>query len=394
VTEQKYIIRTSDRISFKSCRQSWDYGSKLRQNYEPVALPKPLDFGTAIHSGAEVLYDPRTWEWPRDVVEAAALQAFIDENRSALTRWEKLTESSDELVREDFKERSVLGVGMLKNYFAWARNNDPFTPILVEAEFEVPIPAGHLTKFPEDMYADDEGNLQKRSPDGTEWWPVVYQGRIDMIIKDEHGRYWIVDHKTCAQMRQDVVTFMEMDEQLKSYGWAIQKQLGIPIAGLALNELYKGVPAPPKQNTQQRKGCWFSVNKMQDTTYELYLETVSTQDAGAYEQGLYDDILAYLKNQGNKYFRRTWTAFTQPEYDNLGEQICLEAIDMLSDPLIYPNPSRFKCGYCMFRAPCLSRMESSDEALVLQQLYVQRVSRQTELPYTRNPQEEETLDND
>jgi hypothetical protein len=393
----KYVIRTSDRISFKSCRQSWDYSSKIRQNYEPKALPKPLDFGTAIHSGLQVLYDPRTWEWDRDVVELAALQAFVKENRQALLRYEELS-GPDELVRLDFAERDELGRGMLQNYFAWYRTHSNFTPVYVEVEFEVPIPVPPSLSLPPGFMRSRDGNLLHISPTyggfgasfETEWWPVVYQGRIDMIVRDQHGRYWLVDHKTAAQLRQDVISFLGKDEQLKSYGWAIELMLGIPIVGCIYNELYKGVPSPPAENKSQRQGRWFSVNKMQDTTYELYEATVSREDRAAYEHGLYDDMLNYLKEQGNKYFRRTQADYTQREYEILGENICKEAIDMLNNPMIYPNPSRFKCGYCMMEAPCQARMEGSDEAMILQQLYVRRGTRFTEGPFTQTPQEEVT----
>lgn len=388
----KYIIRTSDRISFKSCREAWNYGSKIRLNYEPVSLPKPLDFGSAIHTGCEVYYDPQTWDWDKEIVSLAAVAAFRNTNRQALLRYEDLR-GPDELARQDFAERDELGTGMLTNYFKWAATNDRFTPTHVEIEFEVPIPVPSSLALPPGFDRNGDGYLFRHAypeRDDPEWWPVLYQGRIDMIVQDEFGRYWIVDHKTCAQMRADVIAFLEMDEQMKSYGWAIQQMLGIEIAGIIYNELYKGVPQPPKQNASMRQGRWYSVNKQQDTTYELYLETVSREDTAAYEAGLYDEMLEHLKYQGNKYFRRTQTRYSQKEYEILGNNICLEAIDMLNHPLIYPNPSRFKCGYCMMRAACLAKMEGGDEATVLEQLYVQRPrgGGQTDSPFEVTPQEE------
>lgn len=388
-TLTKLVVRTSDRINFKSCRQAWDYGSKTRRNFEPISLPKPLDFGTAFHAGAEVLYDPRTWhlmsqEGMRDTLLAASLQTFAETNRSALLRFEEHMGSNEE-VREDFAERHELGLGMINNYYQWMvqiKEWERFTPTHVEIEFEVPIPWAFAQDTYGKFFKGTDGNTYHVDQLGT---PVFYQGRIDSIWQDMDGRYWIVDHKTCAQMRADVIAFLEMDEQMKSYGWAIQKQLGIPIAGIIYNEVYKSFPQPPAENKVVRQGRSFSVNKQIDSTYHLYKQTVMEHDRAAYDQGLYNEILEHLINSGNKFIRRSQVSYSDFEYEQLGFQICLEAIDMYGDPLIYPNPSRFKCGYCMFRKPCLARMDGSDEEFILRQLYTEREKRLTESPFEQDP---------
>jgi len=386
--DDKYIIRTSDRINFKSCRQAWNYGSKLRRNMEPVRLPAPLDFGTAVHAGLQTYYDPNTWSWDRDLVQTAALSAFGRTNWNGLTRYEELR-GPDELLRIEFIEREKLGLGMLKNYFAYSREHDKFTPMYVEVEFEVPIPVPPGLSLPSGFSRDENGDLTKLNED-LDYVPVVYQGRIDLVIIDEHGNYWIDDHKTAGQIRADVLAHLEMDEQMKSYVWAIQKQLGVKVKGVIYNELYKGIPEPPAMNKVQRKGRWYSVNMSQDTSYDLYKKTVMEEDTAAYEAGLYDTMLAFLLNQGNKYFRRSSVMYNDFELEFLGHQICLEAIDMLSNPLIYPNPSRFKCGYCMFRAPCLANMDGSDESFVLNEMYTNRDT-PVGSPYIKEPQEDETI---
>jgi hypothetical protein len=304
-------------------------------------------------------------------------------NWAGLTRYEELR-GPDELMKMDFIERERLGIGMLENYFGYSRAHDKFTPIYVEVEFEVPIPVPPGLNLPSGFGRTEDGDLTFNG------CPVVYQGRIDMIVQDEHGAYWIDDHKTTAQIRADVVTHLEMDEQMKSYVWAIQRQIGVKIRGSIYNELYKGVPAPPPENKVQRKGRWYSINMSQDTSYELYKATVVENDTNAYNAGLYDEFLAFLLNQGNKYFRRTQVMYNDFELEFIGHQICLEAIDMLSDPLIYPNPSRFKCGYCMFRTPCLAHMDGSGDDFVLKEMYT---TRDTSIPshLTTEPQEEQVV---
>lgn len=394
----KSIIRTSDRINFKSCRQAWDFGSKIRQNYEPISLPKPLDFGSAVHAGMEVIYEPKTWHLMaqpevREVIRVASIQTFVETNRAALRKYED-ARGPDELMRIDFAEREVLGKAMLHNYFDWIVQREEwnkFTPVYVEIEFEVPIPVPKDIVLLHGGFArGEDGHLyiDNMSCVPSEWSPVKYQGRIDSIWRDNLGRYWIVDHKTAGQFREDVISHLELDEQMKSYGWAIEQMLGIKVAGIIYNELFKGFPDKPKENVRPRAGRMFSVNKQIDTTHSIYKQTVMEEDREAYDQGLYDEFLDYLLNNGKQFFRRHQVTYSEYEYEQIGFQIGLEAIDMLNDPLIYANPSRFKCGYCMFRKPCLAKMDGSDVNFILRQLYTKRETKQSDSPFTNEPQEE------
>lgn len=373
----KYIIRTSDRMQFKECRRAWDFGSKIRQNLSLAKAPIYLDFGTAIHAALQVYYDPARWLEDRHVVQAEAIIAFhfsMNEQRDAYLKHVGKDHLDGDML-EEYVRHMEMGRGMLHNYFAWAPNNDRFHPVYAEIEFEVPVPCQleFVWQLPEGFKSID-GHLYKLAPNAVDWWPVVYQGRIDLIVEDEYGELWIWDHKTAGQMREDVIMHLEMDEQTGSYCWAIQEQLGVKIAGVLYNELYKGVPEPPKMNKVQRKGCWYSVSRSQDTSYEVYLKTVATEDKAAFEQGLYDDILRFLKAEGNKYFRRTQAHRSQTELQNLGRNICAEAIDMLGDPLIYPNHSRFRCHRCWFRSPCLALNDGSDVKWILKENYKSRTS--------------------
>lgn len=132
------VIHTSDRMSFKGCRERWNWLSDLREGYKPVETPKPLYFGTAIHAALEVYYNPVTWAWLKDdrapLVHAAALQAFYDSLTETKKRYLKITgrEFLEPEQKEEWESERALGAGMLKNYFAWAPTVDKFTPIAVE----------------------------------------------------------------------------------------------------------------------------------------------------------------------------------------------------------------------------------------------------------------------
>lgn len=324
------IIRTSDRQYFKRCRQLWDFTSKIRQNFEPIQRIEALDFGTAMHSGLERYYDPLTWE-TGTLQQFNAKTAFLDSIKAVGT---KVKIGALEF-EERFEEQKELGLGMLEFYFAWAPSHDLFVPKLVEVEFEVPIPGLN---------------------------GVVYQGRIDLIVEDEYG-YWLVDHKTTAQLAQ--TEWLALDDQCSSYAWAIREQLGLEVRGVIYNELRKKAPRKP---SVLRSGA-LSVNKSQDTTYETYLATINEL---GYKAKAYDSILQYLKDNPKEFVRRTKVTYTSRMMDIVGKRIRAEAVNMLGDPDIYPTPSRFNCNGCRFFAPCLALQEGSDPQFILDEMYERR----------------------
>ena len=344
-------IHTSDRITFKKCRRKWDFSSPIRQGYKRKEGAKPLEFGTAIHAALEVYYNPETWNWLKDdrreVVHGLVLMAFVQTNKlHRLARGENISEED----KEDFAERQALGIGMLQNYFLWAPDNDAwFTPVCVEQKFEVPIDGvwGHLDDQP------------------------MYRGKLDVLAVDKDDWYWIIDHKTAARLEEQG-PFLELDEQCGSYAWAVQKQLGIRVAGVIYNELYKGHPLPPNLNKNQREGRWYSVNRQQDTSYEMALHTLTEANEPLH---LYEDYLTFLRNDGKQYVRRTITQRSQEELENLGMQIAGEVVDMLEDPKIYPNPDKFSCRWCDYQLPCLATNDGSDVKWILKENYVVDVER-------------------
>ncbi len=342
------IIRNSDRGAFKRCRLSWDWGSKIRQNliFKGPA-PKPLDFGTSIHRGLEVYYNPATWHFDFEIKCDLAILAFVRCQEEQLKSYlkEMNEEALQDELKADFRERDNLGRNMLMHYFSWARTNDAFTPIYTEVEFEVPI----------------------SGLEGTYAEGAVYQGRIDLIVLDELGRYWIVDHKTTA--RFDSTEHLELDEQCGSYAWALMEMLGIQVTGIVYNELRKSYPAPP----EELKRGGLSKNKTQDAPYEMYVEALEKKFGGIPPD--YVEFVEYLKVRENNFFRRTRVHRSVEEMRSLGEQIQLEALDMLDLNIrIYKNPTKFNCKNCMFRIPCIAKQDGSDIKYILSELYKVRSS--------------------
>lgn len=360
----KHVQRTTDRSIFKSCRQKWHWTSFQRENYVPVVTPRPLEFGTALHEAWATYYDPDLWslgpEQKQTLVEARFL-TVIQEQKS---RYFALQDNYDlpwELEQE-FEERKALGLGMLRNYVRWAPTVDNFTPVKVEVDFEVPITN------------PDTGEQMICACHG---WPVFYQGRIDGIVRDIYGGYWILEHKTAGQFMDD--SFLVLDDQCTSYAWALA-QIGVRVRGILYNEALKDFPEPPQMLKSVRESRRFSVNRSQRTTYDIYLKTI--QEAGE-NIAAYADFLEFLREKGNGFFRRTTVYRNDGELEIVGRRIYDEACDQLNPDLrIYPNPNRFSCMGCSFRQPCIAKQEGTDHEFILNEsgLYSRRETSPVVMP--------------
>lgn len=350
---EPYVIRTTDRNNFKKCRRLWHFSSGLRRNLEPVKLNHNLAFGISIHKGLEAYYDPEGWTFPHEVKVGKMLAAFKTENeRQRVEEMETLGNMTDER-RQEYADREILGVTMLIRYAEHYKDKDNFTPVYVEQKFQIPVPGpngGYLV-------------INNR--------PVVYQVRIDLVLEDNDGRWWVCDHKTAGSLSS--IEFLDLDTQMTSYAWAAQMYYGRPIVGILYNELEKVVPHKPKT----LKNGSLSTDKRQLTTYDLYLEAI-------YENGLdpdaYSDMLEYLRNNERDYFRRTPLKRTNAELQLQGQYVIAEAADMLSDPFLYPNPSKMNCGGCDFFHPCVVANEGGDVDFVLnnRMMYRERTSEEAD----------------
>jgi hypothetical protein len=312
-----------------------------------------------------VLYDPAAWSLlmspkTRGAILETVRQTFINANAEHRAKYADDTGYVDIDTEADFKEREDLGLGMLNAYFGWQMGIDEFEPTHVEIDFEVPI----ITPDDEEYICECHG------------WPVVYQGRLDGIVRDKFGWYWILEHKTAAQFGP--TEHLQLDEQTGSYAWALMQMLGLRVQGVIYNEAVKKVAHPPKELLRGQNGRGFSVNKQQDTTYEIAVQALSEAGEDLTHPD-YVSFLEYLKLQGNKFFRRTQVHRNLYELEDQGRRIFWEARDMINpDTVPYPNPSRFNCMMCSFRQPCIAMNDGSDYEFLLDEDYRNRTEEEVD----------------
>src|SRR3954470_3787280 len=110
-------IHTSERKSFKGCRLRWSW--HFEDQWTPIGMAPPLEFGIAYHKGMEVLYDPDTWDWDKEIVGELAVKAFVDTCDGQRKKYLKEANQPEleASVKEDYDARITLGKGMLRYFY-------------------------------------------------------------------------------------------------------------------------------------------------------------------------------------------------------------------------------------------------------------------------------------
>lgn len=370
----------SERKAFRACRRRWNWA--YRDMIAPQVTAMPLEFGVAFHAAMEIFYDPRMWTQDLEVRTDLALVMFRQTSEKQLKNYKKLNPDPDLEILNSYRDHRDLGLQMLRYY---CQTISPiydrmWTPLRVEIEFEVPL------KDPQGAQLWCKCSVCKRrwmraveampSPDGdilrSNWHglPVTYGGRLDALFQDNHGRLWIADWKTTSRLLDEdaEASFLQLDDQVVSYMWALQ-QCGINCTGFVYVEIKKTFPSPPEPMKRRHEGRLFSVDRNKLTTAEMFERTVIREDRDAWDMGLYDRYISWLKTEGPKFTQRHQIHKNQNEIEEAGRAIVSEVMDMIDNPRVYPQPGRFSCNWCLFKQPCIGVNMGEDYQYTLDTMF-------------------------
>lgn len=383
----------SDVGAYKRCRRYWDWSSptrtNLRHKVSVFGINVNLWFGTGIHYCLEQYYNPtlrrdpvetwNTWftsQWQGGIIDESLLESNYDPNPRCATDshmmgytdtlyqvqgLRDLLPSPDE---EEFAAFHLLGTGMMEFYRDYAKRNDNFEVIAAESTFSVPLGFEAIDQ------REDSPNYGKKLE-------VHARGKRDAIVHLlDIDKYGIIDHKTAGKMDEDYFLKLEKDPQCSTYMWASEKEAlasDLPwtnIQYVLYNVLRKAYPKPP---TPLKNGTP-SLNRTEESTtaqfFQDYIVANSLElwfEDNAKAQGYY----TWLMETGDENFIiREKVRRNAYELENTGEQLKMVAKEMLSDPLIYPNPvGSSMCTKCQFRAPCVAADDGSDWMGILSDEY-------------------------
>lgn len=331
------IVHTSDRIAFKRCRRKWDLGSYMRRNLTSIRVNDKLWLGTGIHHALSEYYGAE-----RNIL--LAFTEWANERIAELQEDNGLWDEQKSMIQEQVE----LGLGMLEHYDMWAKEEDPKwfkRVVFTERDFRVPIYKPGTTEI-------------------VGW----YEGRLDGVVEDQYGLYWLLEHKSAAAVD---TAKLPLDEQCTSYLWAAEQLYGIKLEGILYNIMRKKLPRKP----ELLKAGGFSVAKNIDTTWQTYMATLVAHygSVEAIPMDKYKDILVTLHEKGNNFFVRERVRRNRFEIENAGVQIYEELTDMTRDDLhLYRNPTRDCMWDCDFRSVCLCMSDGSDYQYLLDSCYKYR----------------------
>lgn len=213
------LVRTSERKDFKRC--PWLWHESWIKGLAPVQTPTWSWFGTAIHRGLEVRYQPGAKRGKRKAVKEAFEESLENETRRVYT-------AGDEIDPDKIVDARELGFAMLDGYIDHYGPEKDIYVVHSEQSFQIDVP----------------------DPIDPTRTLCVYAGTWDSLWYID-GVYWLVDHKTRKSFKSDY-TFYDIDDQAGSYLWVapqVLEHMGIltkketkKIMGLQFNLLRKALP--------------------------------------------------------------------------------------------------------------------------------------------------------
>ena len=327
----KQILTHSEMQTFKACQQKWF--NRYVLGFRRAPQSGVIFDGGIIHDCLENFYTGHS--------EGRCLNLLFDRFRSFFPSEMEFSQERHNL------DRLMI---VMRRYFDFYRGQD-MTPAtdpltgekMVEFEFQIPI------------YA----------PSGRASTKYMLQGKIDFVgsVPWAPG-VWIVDHKTTKTSITDAdFERLSIDQQMRTYAYALTVYLGVPIAGCAYNKICTTLPPEPSIN----KDGTVSIKKA-GYDPQVFLETLEKQDA--YLRGLsdaerkekklaacidfekYTDIIDYCKRL--KWFGRRHVEYSEMDLKETQMEIYQTAMLMGSTRWFCKNDAA--CDHwsgCEYRAHCM-----------------------------------------
>ena len=224
--QDEYILAldNSSLEKFNTCERSGEY-YLVKRRYTPGSTA--LRFGGALHEALEAYYTGKGSEGPERIAK------YYADNPVAYDDWRTL-----DLCIQAYQRYQV----------QYPLSNEPFTipeidgRLAVELPFRVPygfIEVDDTFKFPAHQLVEDEESDEHLYVKKIHF---MWQGKIDMVVVDPNGVWWVLDHKTTSIAGQTFSTQFQLSQQMFGYVNASQMFLGHPIRGLFLNGIVTRIP--------------------------------------------------------------------------------------------------------------------------------------------------------
>lgn len=325
--------------TFKRCKRKWYY--KYVNMLSPKQKASYLNLGVFIHGGMEGYYSGHDW---KEFIEQSA-QESVDALMRTVTPgydWDEALAVEKTAEISNLRDRAVEVMG---RYIEFDRTNP-----LVRAGWKVLGVEVNILEW-------------KLTIPGTD---IFLEGFIDMVLEDEYGGIWAVEHKTGAQFFS--VESLDLDEQASTYLWALSHRYpDREVMGIIYNMLSTKTPSVP----QMLKSGEMSKSKI-NTTWNIYARTL--RENGLDEQD-YSDMKAILLL--NKFFKRDQIYRSSTELGNFEidlQDIVDDIKGTMNTAKFYRTPTRDCVWECPFREVCIMEYKGLDVEEVCNIKFVKRAA--------------------
>jgi hypothetical protein len=226
---RQMMVRTSERTSFRRCRQRWWWG--WREGLKAPFRANSLWFGEGIHFALAAYYKQGTRRGPHPA-ETFSKWVGLESRRI-------FTKPNPDVDETEIVEAKALGVGMLEAYVEKYAGDPNFEFIVTEQPFQRPV----------SMKDNSLWALAQRTLE------FLYCGTFDGVFRDHDGKIWLIEHKTAKQIS---TLHLPLDDQAGSY-WLVAtdvlrrlKLIGPKeqIEGIRYNFLRKALPDSREVNAE------------------------------------------------------------------------------------------------------------------------------------------------
>jgi hypothetical protein len=292
-----FRIDPEQRTSFKRCRRQWAFAS--RRGLEPLDRAEPA-LPVALKDGLAVYYYPGTWDWHHDLKQSLVHKAVERSLNDA---------GAGDLV--------AAAEALLDCYDAWAVTVDDFAPVKIDHDV-----SGMIS----DPAEPERGLL---APNGS---GMAYACMVDLLAVDAADEYWVVRHQIVDDWQDPYVLVRDEEAIAACWAWE-QDYVGVEQDPLDL-------PAPTaarvREPVAQHEGSGGGRSIPQHQRASARASRVDTPSR--------------VDQHSAGPLRRTRIRRSRSEIASAGRQLAAEALDMVREPAIYPNPAAH-CSACAFAAP-------------------------------------------
>lgn len=242
------MIRTSERATFRRCRQRWWWA--WREGLTPPFMANSLWFGEGVHEALAGWYLNGNKRGPDP---AEAFLKWVDGERRRI-----YTQPNPDVDETEIVDAAELGVAMLQQYVEKYGKDSRFKFIATEQSSQLLMPATY------------------QIVNGIRIRDTLYCSTFDGVYRDQvDGKPWLIEHKTAKQI---ITAHLVLDDQAGSY-WAVATRVlrdaGLigpeeEIEGIMYNFLRKAKPDQRETNANgERLNKDGSVSKSQPPPYFL-----------------------------------------------------------------------------------------------------------------------------